>query len=749
MPTVIYTSTNNYQVKLQKGSVEQTKNIVMIVNIAPDPDIALVTDAKNAIEDASFVPNIAQANFNTNDTLLKTEIARQINILNAMDGLNIIISADDINITNFMAAKAETIAGADGVNGHFDFSVSIKKAAQEQFTASKRVIISATAFGGLTDTQAIVAAKPSISTAISNIVATNATTAAAILAVANNAATNDVIASWDAEPIIIPATATAAGSINGLIKVSKGSITDTITVSLPVIGKIYTITFDPNGGTISPNTAITTADGQLAVLPSPTISGSYRFDGWFSKISNGLPITTAHIFDGDDIIYAQWIKVEVSKNDNTPEAPPSAESEEIATIDNEDIDDHIVSIDIAVNSTINSDTNTARASIPDNAIEEAVADALSEVDDNAPKVIIEIETPANASGIEATLSSELLADLAANEHAQFEIKSNAGSLNFDQTALNSVVEQAAGADLTLVIRKVEDEQELSAKQQETVGDAPVYELYIESSGNRISDFSGGEVSVVVPEELEMNDGDTMVVFYIDDEGNTEQVTATYDALSGMVTFATKHFSHYVIMIERSLNPDSNLQIGSLPFTDVPTEAWYYQDMLFVHTNQLMNGIQATIFEPNGIVSRAMMAQIIWNMENKPAIIGENPFNDIIDGAWYHDVVVWSAINGIYKGLNAYTFAPDEAITREQLAAIFYRYAAYKGYDLSPSNSLENFIDSSKVSTWAIEAMQWAVGSGLINGSDNNALNPQGTATRAEIAAIISRFATNVADADLF
>ena len=185
--------------------------------------------------------------------------------------------------------------------------------------------------------------------------------------------------------------------------------------------------------------------------------------------------------------------------------------------------------------------------------------------------------------------------------------------------------------------------------------------------------------------------------------------------------------------------DENPGTDVNPFTDISEKDWFYGDVMFVYENGLMLGTSKTLFSPHGTVMRGMMATILWRMEGSPVPKGKNSFTDVEAGKWYADAITWTAENGIFAGYGKDKFCPDDPITREQLAAIFYRYADYKGYDLTVKGDLDKFKDADKITDYAKTAMQWAVGSGLVKGKSGNLLDPQGTATRAEIAAMLHRF----------
>lgn len=184
--------------------------------------------------------------------------------------------------------------------------------------------------------------------------------------------------------------------------------------------------------------------------------------------------------------------------------------------------------------------------------------------------------------------------------------------------------------------------------------------------------------------------------------------------------------------------------GDLPFIDVDPDSWYYGAVEYAYENGLMNGVAADQFAPQTTLTRAMMAAVLANLENGSANTSGS-FSDVADGAWYADAVNWAAENGIANGYEDGTFRPDAPLTREQMAAFLYNYAAYKGYDVSATNDLAQFSDAAQVSSWAADVVKWAVGADLLHGVGDDKLAPTGTATRAEVAAILANFCENVAD----
>lgn len=179
--------------------------------------------------------------------------------------------------------------------------------------------------------------------------------------------------------------------------------------------------------------------------------------------------------------------------------------------------------------------------------------------------------------------------------------------------------------------------------------------------------------------------------------------------------------------------------SGLPFADVPSGSWYYDDVAYVYDTGLMTGLTATTFGPNLSTTRGMIVTILWRMENEPAAKHGCPFADVRRGSYYEQAIAWASENGIVTGFDSSTFAPDRAITREQLAAILFRFAAYRGMDaVTLRENLSSFQDQAAISAYAVSALNWAVGEGLMQGTGDK-LEPTGNATRAQVAAMLRRF----------
>lgn len=205
------------------------------------------------------------------------------------------------------------------------------------------------------------------------------------------------------------------------------------------------------------------------------------------------------------------------------------------------------------------------------------------------------------------------------------------------------------------------------------------------------------------------------------------------------TFDNVQKRHTIEAVFAKENPGTGVDN---PFTDVHPGDWFYDDVMFVYGNGLMSGTSATTFEPYTVTTRAQIAAIFYRLDGSPAVEGRNNYTDVEYGpgtAWYYDAATWAQQSGVMSGYGNDLFGPNDPVTRQQLAVTFYNYAKYKGYDVTAAGDLSGFTDAGEISPWAQDAMKWAVGIGLMNGKGGGILDPQGTATRAEVAAMLHNF----------
>ncbi|WP_312648731.1 S-layer homology domain-containing protein [Aminipila sp.] len=319
------------------------------------------------------------------------------------------------------------------------------------------------------------------------------------------------------------------------------------------------------------------------------------------------------------------------------------------------------------------------------------------------------------------------------ESKNLQIESSVANIVFDEKALKTILSEAK-SEIATKINTIE-KSSLSKEIQTIVGDRPVYDITLTSGQKTISNFGSGTVSVEIPYTLRQGENPNgIMVYYMDETGKLTKMSTTYNKDTKKVTFKTNHFSKYIVGYDNSVVQEGT--IGS-HFIDVSGNAWYENAVQYTIKNGIMNGVSDTRFDPDSNTTRAMVCTIFWNVEKKPTIEGNSKFTDVKNNSWYASAVIWSAENEVAKGVRENIFAPDAKVTREQFAQFLYAYAKHKGYNVTKTKGLSGYKD--KPSAWAEEAVKWAVENQIISGKGNGILDPQGTATRAEIAQMMMKF----------
>ena len=274
--------------------------------------------------------------------------------------------------------------------------------------------------------------------------------------------------------------------------------------------------------------------------------------------------------------------------------------------------------------------------------------------------------------------------------------------------------------------------------------------YYQAPSHGGSGSSGGSASTTYTLTFETNGG-SAISKVTKNKGTTIDLAQYAPTKSGATFegwYADKGLAKKITSVKLDANTTvyakwTEAPVSGLPFGDVKSADWFYNDVKYVYEKGMMAGTAADVFAPNATTTRAMIVTILYRLEGSPAVTGTSAFVDVPAGQWYTDAVNWAAANQIVKGTSATTFAPNDSITREQMAAILYRYAQYKGYDVTKKADLSGYSDNGQVSAYAKDALAWANAAKLINGVTNTTLAPQGNATRAHVSAILHRFCDGV------
>lgn len=269
-----------------------------------------------------------------------------------------------------------------------------------------------------------------------------------------------------------------------------------------------------------------------------------------------------------------------------------------------------------------------------------------------------------------------------------------------------------------------------------------YTLSIDITGGKHGTLSYKNSTVSDGKTYSLEKNDTMTFKAEPDKGYVAAWkfgTETYVGSSYTVKMGSKDATLYVSFVDKN-----DYRWGNLPFHDVTNRDWYYDDVLYAYINGLMDGISMTSFGADQNTTRGQVVTILWRLTGEPRAARNNQFTDVSSNAYYNTAISWAAENGIVKGYDSKTFRPNANVTREQLAAILYRYAEYMNLSTRGASNLTKFDDYYSIGTWARDSLAWANYHGLINGVDSYHIDPKGNTTRAQLAAILHRFAVEFA-----
>lgn len=351
----------------------------------------------------------------------------------------------------------------------------------------------------------------------------------------------------------------------------------------------------------------------------------------------------------------------------------------------------------------------------------------------------DVEAPTGVTGFKYAFNTTIQEN--ANENPLEILPDNRQGVAFyfkDKTAKTVTVQWVAEGDDATTYKPITFSVDLSGV------------AYYQAPSHGGSGSSGGSASTTYTLTFETNGGNA-ISKVTKNKGTTIDLAQYAPAKSGATFegwYADKGLTKKITSVKLDANTTvyakwTEAPVSGLPFGDVKTADWFYNDVKYVYEKGMMAGTAADVFAPNTTTTRAMIVTILYRLEGSPAVTGTSAFVDVPAGQWYTDAVNWAAANQIVKGTSATTFAPNDSITREQMAAILYRYAQYKGYDVTKKADLSGYSDNGQVSAYAKDALAWANAAKLINGVTNTTLAPQGNATRAQVSAILHRFCDGV------
>ncbi|MEL7565575.1 MAG: S-layer homology domain-containing protein [Clostridiales bacterium] len=549
-------------------------------------------------------------------------------------------------------------------------------------------------------------------------------------------AANSSINSWQ----IRAATGLAVGIHTATLTVTyDGGRTATATVSITVnaVGN-YTVTFNPNGGMVSETSRSVTSGTAVGTLPTPTRSGSYSFDGWYTAASGGTQISASTTVSANVIYYAHWTYSGgggsgsgggSSSNDNsspvivTPPAPDKPNSPTQG--------------EIKVSGTVDSKGNVI-VNITGKTVTDAFDKALAEAKKNGTEqngitVVLHVDTGSKTgSNVTVNLPKAVQDTIIEKKivNTIVVVDNPDIRIGMDLTTVQEINKQAK-SDVNITATRG-DSGKLTGDAKKAIGSRPVFDLKVNyGNGKTVSSFGAGSVSVTIPYTLGANEkaGNVQAV-YVDSKGKVHWlINSVYDSVKKVLRFSTNHFSTYGIGYMQT----------NTAFKDIAGH-WAKEDIEFVVSRGLFSGTSETKFSPNAAMTRGMFVTVLGRLASADVSgYAKSSFSDVKSDAYYMGYIEWASKNNIVNGIGNGKFAPDQSITREQMAVIMSNYAKTTGYTL-PKVHVENiFADNGKISAYAKEAVKQMQMAGVISGKNGNLFDPQGTATRAEVSAVLRRF----------
>ncbi len=539
---------------------------------------------------------------------------------------------------------------------------------------------------------------------------------------------------------VTPKTGLAVGNYNETLTVSTDRSTNaTVDLSFSVTAApTHTVTFNPNGGTVGETSRSVASGTAVGTLPIPTRSGSYSFDGWYTAASGGTQISASTTVNATVSYYAHWTYTGgggsgsgggSSSNDNsspvivTPPAPDKPNSPTQGEI----------KVSGTVDSKGNVTVNITGKTVTD-AFEKALADAKkSGNEQNGITVVLHVDTGSKtASNVTVNLPKTVQDTIIEKKivNTLVVVDNPDIRIGMDLMTVQEINKQAK-SDVNITATRG-DSSKLTGDAKKAIGSRPVFDFKVNyGNGKEVSSFGAGSVSVTIPYTLGANEkaGNVQAV-YVDSKGKVHWLTnSAYDSVEKVLHFSTDHFSTYGIGYKQT----------NTAFTDIAGH-WAKGDIEFVVSRGLFSGTSNTTFSPNTAMTRGMFVTALGRLANADVSgYAKSSFNDVKDDAYYMGYIEWASKNNIVNGVGNGRFVPDQSITREQMAVIMSNYAKTIGYTL-PKVHIENiFTDNAKINTYAKEAVKQMQMAGVISGKNSNLFDPQGTATRAEVSAVLRRF----------
>ena len=541
-----------------------------------------------------------------------------------------------------------------------------------------------------------------------------------------------VAADETASAVIITATANGDDS-------KKGTADVTVTDSPTIPDTTYIVTL--NGVGLGAIGAGSYAQGATVTIDAGSRS-NYSFTGWtasgVSLASPGSASTTFTMPANNVTVTAGWSDIGGSggsgggggsssdSGSSVTVTPPAADKPNSPT-----------QVETTVSGTVDSKGNVT-VNITDKAVTDAFDKALAEAKKNGTEqngitVVLRVDTSSKTgSHVTVNLPKTVQDTIIAKEIVSVIIVVDNPDIRIgmDLATVQEINKQAK-SDVNITAARM-DSGKLTGDAKNTIGSRPVFDLKVNyGNGKAVSSFGAGSVSVSIPYTLGANEkaGNVQAV-YVDAKGKVHWlINSVYDSVEQVLRFATSHFSTYGIGYKQT----------NTAFTDIAAH-WAKEDIEFVVSRGLFSGTSNTTFSPNTAMTRGMFVTALGRLASAD-VSGDakSSFTDVKSDAYYMGYIEWASKNGIVNGVGNNRFAPDQSITREQMAVIMQNYAKVIGFTLPKVHAENTFADSAKISAYAKDAVKQMQMAGVISGKNGNLFDPQGTATRAEVSAVLRRF----------
>ena len=615
--------------------------------------------------------------------------------------------------------------------------------------------------GALTDAQKLAMAKSAIEAALDNLTVTNATTAQDILGAANAATLHGVAVAWNDTNGFSKtnATANATGSITGTLKLTLGGASGTVTVN-KVITKlsadksaltaaIAAANSAKNGVTVNNGSPSSVANGTKFVT-SAEMEALNNAIAAAQAVVNSSSATAADITAAVSALNSAVAAFNSAVKTGTYTGSSSSGSSGSSggsgggtvTPPTETKPSAPTESEIKVDGKVDANGNIS-VDLPQKTVEDAIKKAEDEARrngnlDNGVTLVLNVQGSSSAGSVTVNLPKTTQETIISNKIVNTIIVVNNPDIKIgiDLSAVKSINTQA-NADVNITATRLNGAG-LTGAAKAAIGSRPVFDLTVNyGGGKQVTSFGGGSVSVAIPYTLGAGEkAGGVYAVYVDGSGTVQWLTGSvYDAGNKMLRFSTNHFSTYGVGYKAPAD-----------FTDIVGH-WAKDDIQFVVNRGLLSGTGAATFSPNTAMTRGMFVTALGRLAGADVSgCTQSSFTDVKADAYYMGYVEWAAKNGIVKGTTATTFAPDNAVTREQMAVIMANYAKAIGFELPKAHAQNTFADAANISSWAADSVKAMQMAGVLAGKNENRFDPQGTATRAEAAATLRRFVELMIDA---